>query len=265
MNPFQRFLIGLICASATALAQPIIEIGSTHDLWDVSRGTTVTTTSGGAASFQPENAFGGRFFTVPGNPLYDFIFQDGMPAGFVHSMEWRTTNAVTVRSFRLHAQGDGPENDNGREFETFTLKAKTQGSTNFNTVLYQFTASHPYQLRDARQRIVIAANIPPTTATEFRAEFTDRANRPWSGPRVIELDGFSESLPMEIYPAVELLWETVAGTLYQAQWTTDLNSPVWTNFGSPFIGDGQTKSMFDSTRSETAPVRYYRLVQIPLL
>jgi hypothetical protein len=259
-----RFLTGLFCALATASAQPIIEIGSTQDLWDVSRGTTVTATSGGASQFQAENAFGGRFDTVFGNPLYDFIFQDGMQAGFVHFMEWRTTNAVTVRSFRLHAQGDGSENDNGREFETFTLKAKTQGSTNFNAVLYQFTASHPYQLRDARQRIVIAANIAATTATEFRAEFTDRANRPWSGPRVIELDGFSENLPLEIYPATELLWETVPGTLYQAQWTTDINSPTWINFGSPFIGDGQTKSMFDSTRSETAPTRYYRLVQIQL-
>lgn len=264
MKPFQSLLIGSLCAFLTASAQQIIEIGSTHDLWDVSRGTQVTTTSGGASQFQAENAFGGRFFTVPGNPLYDFIFQDGGSAGFVHFMEWRTTNAVTVRSFRLHAQGDGPENDNGREFETFTLKAKTAGSTNFDTVLFQFTASHPYQLRDARQRIVIAANVAATTASEFRAEFTDRGNRPWSGPRVIELDGFSERLPLEIYPAAELLWETVPGVLYQAQWTTDLNSSNWTNFGSPFIGDGQTKSMFDSTRSETAPTRYYRLVQIPL-
>jgi hypothetical protein len=130
-------------------------------------------------------------------------------------------------------------------------------------VLYQFTASHPYQLRDARQRIVLAANVAPTTGREFRAEFTDRANRFWSGPRIIELDGFSEGLPLEIHPAVELLWETAAGRWYQAQWTTDLRSPQWNNLNGPFLGDGQTKSMFDSTRSATASTRYYRLVQLP--
>lgn len=260
-----RWSIQLISGLAivTANAQPIIEVGTTEDLWDISRGSTVTRTSGAAAPFQPENAFGARLPTPFGNPLYDFIFIDGQTNGFVHFLEWKTPSPVTVRSFRLHAQGDGAVNDNGREFEHFVLKSKTIGSASFDSVLYCFTARHPFRLRDSRQRIVLAANIAPITAQEFRAEFTDRANRFYSGPRVIELDGFAERLPLEIYPAVELVWETELGKKYQAEWSPSLFIPTWSPLGEQFVGDGQLISFLDSTRSDSDQTRYYRMVELP--
>jgi len=229
----RMFALGFLVA-VSSLAQNIIEIGSTNDLWDINSGAVVTRHSGEASPYHIENAFGGRLATVPGAQIYDHIFTDGRPAGFVHFVEWRTPAPVILRSFHLHSQGDGPAVDNGREFETFRLFAKTAGANSPFTLLYEFTPSHPFQFVNFAQRLILAANVGPLLAQEFRAEFVDRGNRFWSGPRVMELDGFSSFVAAEIRPAVELVWTVTPGVRYQVQVTDSLPAGTWVNFAEPF-------------------------------
>jgi hypothetical protein len=243
------------------LSQQIIEIGSTNDLWDINSGAVVTSHSGEAEPYHIENAFGGRLPTVFGAQIFDHIFTDGRPAGFVHFVEWRTPAPVVLRSFNLHSQGDGENVDNGREFQSFRLLAKTAGPTAGFQLIYEFTPSHPYRFVNYSQRLILSANVGPLLAQEFRAEFVDRGNRFWSGPRVMELDGFSSMVAAEIRPAVELVWTVTPGNRYQVQVTDSLYPGVWSNFAAPIVADSGTYRHFDST--EPGRSRFYRIVQLP--
>jgi len=254
-------ILFLVLSILPVAAQGILEIGSTRDLWDVSSGTIITAHSGEAPPYHMENAFGARLGTIQGNSLFDAIFTDGRPAGFVHFVEWKTPKVVTVRAIRLHAQGDGAVNDNGREFDLFTLKTKSAGSAKFDTVICSYAPPHPYNYKDYSQRLIFAATVAAFSGQEFRAEFTDRGNRFWSGPRIIELDGFAEETPLAIHPAVELVFATRISVWYQIQQCDDLVADKWVNFGSPFMGDGEQKRAFDSARADGG-VRYYRIVEL---
>lgn len=246
---------------------PFDNVGTDTDLWDVKQGAQVTAYSAPAAyfesnrPFQPECAFGANFSGF-GPETGVFTFADGNPAGHVHFIEWRTPNPVTVRSFKLHAQGDGPIYSNQREFAGFTLKAKSAGSTNFDITLYQYTPTHPYLFQDTEARLLITASVAATTAQEFRAEFVDQGNTPWSAPRIFELDGFSEELPLAVtlYPAVEVGWLTQSNKVYQLQWKTLINQTNWTDFGTNVVGDGTMKFQLDSIRSLGPKI--YRVIEV---
>lgn len=64
--------------------------------------------------------------------------------------------------------------------------------------------------------------------------------------------------PAMIWMAVEIGWKTVPGTNYQVQYTTDLASSNWLNFGGVIVGNGLTNFVFDTTR--TSPRRFYRII-----
>ena len=61
---------------------------------------------------------------------------------------------------------------------------------------------------------------------------------------------------LNIYTAVELQFDTVAGQTYQIQTSPDL--VTWTNFGAPIVGDGNSWSNTYSTRG--MPKVFYRVV-----
>jgi hypothetical protein len=260
MKNFGKLILTSGLLLLQSFAQGVIEIGSPNDLWDLSSGTVITSHSGEAEPYHIENAFGGRLPTVFGAQLFDHIFTDGRPAGYVHFVEWKTPAPVILRSFNLHAQGDGADVDNGREFGTFKLFAKTAGATAGFQLIYQFTPTHPYSFVNYAQRLILSANVGPLLAQEFRAEFTDRANRFWSGPRIIELDGFSTIVAAEIRPAVELIWTVTPGLRYQIQVTDSLPSGVWTNFSDPFVASSGSYRHFDSTQPGGA--RFYRIKEV---
>lgn len=69
-----------------------------------------------------------------------------------------------------------------------------------------------------------------------------------------------QAVPMAVYiwTAVEVGWNTHAGTNYQVQATTNLQSGQWQNFGAVTMGNGTLMTMFDSTRTNSA--RFYRVV-----
>lgn len=240
-----------------------LDFGSKSDVWDTTQGAVVTQVSGRAGpAFNPDNMFGATYPTPDGLP--SFTFEDGRPQGYVHFIEWRTKFPVTVRSFNLHAQGDGTQFQNGREFDRFRLLAKSPGSSTFNTILYDFTPTHPYSFEDYETRLVISDNLPLVAASEFRAEFFDTGVRFWSAPRIWELDGFLEpkqTSNLRVFPAIELLWMTTRGVKYRIEWKEDLFGSNWRPYGDAFTGTGESMTILVSTRDQTN--RYFRLVELP--
>ena len=240
---------------------PPFDFGTKDDLWDTRQGSTVTRISGQAdQSFRPENMFGANFPNPDGATT--FTFQDGQPAGYLHFIEWKTPSPVQVRSFKLHAQGDGPDFLNGREYDRFRLLAKSVGAEAFDKVLYDYVPSHPYAFEEFDSRLTVSGTVAGYLAQEFRAEFIDTGVRFWSAPRIFELDGFSDPItkPMTALVALELTWETKLGKSYQIEWREELPGSQWKAYGAPFDGTGSPSSMLVSTRDQGA--RFFRLVEL---
>ncbi|HTH49999.1 MAG TPA: hypothetical protein VMB21_20970 [Candidatus Limnocylindria bacterium] len=240
-------------------------IGSRDDLWDVSRGTVVTTNSPEANYFDgrpyhAENIFGAN---VPGFPLEpgDFIFQDGQTNGYVHFVEWHTAAPVTVRSFKLYAAGDGPIYNNQREFASFVLKAKSPGSAVYDQVLYTYTPSHPYLFYNFDELLLLQANLAAVTAQDFRAEFVNRSTNFYSGPRIIELDGFGDALPLELRArqVVELSWASEPGKHYQLQ-SKSQGDTDWVNVGDPVTATAFSTSSYQPISDSGNHI--YRVVDV---
>ena len=74
------------------------------------------------------NIFGGNFGPFAGITL----FQDELPAGTIHSVEWQTAQPIELESFNIFANHDGGEFDaNFRGFSAFRLFAQDLVTSNF--------------------------------------------------------------------------------------------------------------------------------------
>jgi len=237
---------------------------STNDLWDISQGVTITTNSpfdaalGGPNPYDARDMFGGMFDNYI-NERGQVVFDDDAPANFVHFVEWRTAAPVTIRSFNLFASGDS----NGREFAQFTLKAKSSGSPTFDLTLYTFTPDHPYVCVDGQCPLVVSADIEPITAQDFRAEFANLSGQFGPGPRIVELDGFSQSKGPRLSLAVsciDLCWDTISNKTYQVQYKSNLTTNEWTNLGSPVVSTNLNTCITDSVRGQER--RFYRVFEV---
>jgi hypothetical protein len=132
----------------------------------------------------------------------------------------------------------------------FRLLAKSPGSSSYDLTLYTFTPSHPYKFVDDIYGLLISSDIKPTTAREFRAEFTNLvvSGECCSGPRVVELDGFGEFIGPRVgirTSEVEVSWDSVASLNYQVEYRDDLPGSNWSALGSPVVGDGGVKRVTD--------------------
>jgi len=180
-------------ADSAGKTKPCSTSGSTTDLWDVSAGTTVTTTTGILGGTDERDMFGGTFSTNPvenGNT----IFSDFQPKDFVHTIEWQTANPVAAGSFNLIAYHDGATSEN-RSFKEFRLYG-FDTSTNQFELLYTLNPTIPYggdgESGSGRTGDILYAcgDLPELSTDRFRAEFVqtvDAADA--SGPRIVELDG----------------------------------------------------------------------------
>ncbi len=191
-------IITTLIIAGTNFVQASI-LPSSTDLWDISQGNSIVGTSGILSTFYSSDArdmFGGNFTTWPGDGGHT-IFRDGMPTGFTHYINWHTATPVTVRSFNLFAFGDGPDYGNEREFDSFTLRAKSSpSSSTYDLMLYSTSLAHPYNFIDAANYALISANITAVTAQDFKAEFVQiNGGRGYDGPRVVELDAFAVQVP----------------------------------------------------------------------
>lgn len=59
--------------------------------------------------------------------------------------------------------------------------------------------------------------------------------------------------------AISVSFPTVAGRLYQMEWSSDLSSGSWNAFGSVIEGDGNPHVFTDSVSTATTPRRFYRM------
>jgi len=233
----------------------VIPLPTPEEIWNANAGLTIIASSPLHSSgiYDARDAFGGTFGTATGR---DVVFSDTQSPSFVHFIEWRTPDPVTLKSIRLFADIRPPV---GGEFSTFTLKAKPIGSSTFSTILYYYFPPHPYVLKP--NGVLTEANVVPTTATDFRAEFLTYPSQPTRGPRIIEIDGFDQYLPINFVPisarlAVQLKWPSGGTNDFQVQWSSVLSPDTWFDLGPPFRGgDSFTDPIADAQR-------FYRVLQL---
>lgn len=201
----QRFSVFAFCVAVVAVLPGTVlagHISSSSDLWDVSQGTTVTANS--PVKNDADQMFGG---SGDSPEISNTLFRDFQPRGTLHFVEWQTTAPITLRSFRLDASHDHPPRDiNARGFSRFTLFAFNSSSGSFDTKLFELFPADPYgdttappfsqiTTNSTENRLILDANVTPTTAQRFRTEFVQAgAPTDWpaaSGPRIRELDGSS--------------------------------------------------------------------------
>ena len=235
--------IALLAAASIASASA----QTTGDLWDISQGTVITSSSPPIPGYAIESMFGG--FSI-----VDWAyFSDSQPPGFVHFVEWQTLEDVTVGQIQLFALGDAVFGfpNNQREFAHVTIRAKSVGSATYDLTLVDFTPTHPYSFAGPN-RLLVDDTIPPVVSRSFRAEFTQfDTDGPFDGPRIIELDAFPPvpppppvvtSHPEGVYlnigmPALFSVEATGTGTLTY-QWYKDgtpINGQTSTKFRIPVV------------------------------
>jgi hypothetical protein len=262
--------LGVMMGLLTALPVAAQFSPSSGDIWDVSQGTILVlstdlaTVDGVANPYDMRDIFGGGFGSYApeqGN----VVFANGKDEGFVNIVEWRTKKSVTVKSFRLFASDDPNTGDHG--FGTFKLWAKSIGSSTFDTLLFSFTPAHPYKYEDSPNHLLSAANVKPTDAQEFKAEFTTwngAGGSSANGPRIIELDGSADAIEMKPEIRVsetEISFTSAPGVTYQLQYREKMDNSVWQNVNLPMVGTGARITVSDYAPAGSAE-RYYRVVTL---
>ena len=147
------------------------------------------TANSGILSNIPDGLFGA---TNASPELDSLLFQDNMPDGFSHSIEWHTAAPVELDHFALSAFAGQPPTFQ-RAFRDFKLFARDMLTNQFVPV-YDSPVRTPYPVIGPDYRLHRCANVRPMRAQDFRAEFVQHGEGPFFGPRVMELDGFAPDL-----------------------------------------------------------------------
>lgn len=160
---------------------------SNMDLWNFDKGTVIDGSSGTIDRYFPLNAFG-SVYSNSSEP-YATIFRDGAPNATVHWVAWHMPDAQIIRSVALWAADDTPSSRN-RATSHFKLFGKAQSGDAWTPLVDQ---DLPYVYSPARAAVI--ANIAnPIIARYYRAEFTQISGTDNYGPRVLEIDGFGDSV-----------------------------------------------------------------------
>lgn len=184
---------------------------SLTDHWDVSQGNVVT----GGSPLEPfslhTNAFGGNSnHLLSGHQeRFNVIFDDVAVGQQLHWIEWQTPAPMTLRSFVLNAEHDGPPRDIfWRGFSRFTLFGYNETTSAFDIKIFEIFPADPFgdtpslltahvETNGDNNLLSLAANISPITTNRFRAEFVQPGD-PGTGylaPRILELDGYDQFYP----------------------------------------------------------------------
>jgi len=229
---FTFFGVGNLVASITT---------TSDDLWDISQGAVVTNNSavlnwGGFFTSNIDNLFGftNTRFVEPTETIFG-----NAPKGFVHWVEWQTPTAITLRSFVMDAGHDGNGRDaNARGFSRFSLYAFNDSANQFESI-FELFPSNPYNTTvspsnsimefPSYSTMLLAANVNPTTASRFRAEFVQFGDSISSalGPRIRELDGFDTFRATLVpEPTAASIWGLLLGVGCWAFRRKDINGDI---------------------------------------
>jgi hypothetical protein len=168
----------------------------TTDLWDISQGATITSSSLCLSDQPIENMFSNNYLATT-------LFYGGLS---VDSVEWQTPQPINLQSFALFAAHDSTLDNRDatyRGFRRFSLFCYDDSTNNWTDV-YDLFPSNPYGSTPtpantfidysydmtSQHFLCLTANITPITAQHFRAEFEEYTVWPFMGPRVIKLSGF---------------------------------------------------------------------------
>ncbi len=199
-----RKRVPLLLLSALVIAPGFASgaVMSFTDLWDVSQGTVVDSTTGVVATLSPANMLGADIHSSFG--AGQTIFSDYRAAGYVHDVCWHTTSAVTVRSINLVMWHDASGRDyTYRGASQFDLYYKDDAGAwqLWYTLNPDPDGNHFYDGESnpnypGQNYAEIETNVTPVTAQYFKATFV-QAGGPSnaSGPRVGELDAYSTFVP----------------------------------------------------------------------
>jgi len=176
---------GIFAAGSNGKCKPACEIESHFDAFEHAQ---VTATSGILSNI-PDGLFGASNALPEVDSL---LFQDNMPDGFSHSIEWRTAAPVELDHFSLSGFAGQPSTFQ-RAFRDFKLFARDTGTGQFVPV-YDSPVRTPYPVIGGDYRLHRCANVRPRVAQDFRAQFIQHGEGPFFGPRVMELDGFAPDL-----------------------------------------------------------------------
>ncbi len=178
-------------AGTVVAGTPACPAESTTDLWDISQGAAVTTSTG-QANGTIANMFGqspGPFLGEPGVAFFD----DGQADGFVQFVEWSTVDPVLVTDFHLLAAHDG--NSLQRAFSTVSIYGWNSATSTFD-LWFSLNPNLPYGDGTYGGGTIFnnlldrCATVPALVTDRFRAEFTQEGGGPFGAPRVVELDAF---------------------------------------------------------------------------
>jgi hypothetical protein len=173
--------------SPTPVALPV-------SVWDVSSGVRVNANSGLFSGYVASDVFGSRKSNGGTGETGTIVFRDGMPDGYVHSLEWETPAAVTLRSFGVIGFHQAADEVFERAFRTFRLYARTDANSPYQ-LIWTEEVPVPYgQGHFSTMRYIFRNFDAPVTGSQFRAEFVQNGTGPWFGPRVIAMYGFTNSL-----------------------------------------------------------------------
>jgi hypothetical protein len=241
---------------------------SASDIWDVNQGaililsSDLETVPSVSNPFDMRDMLGGSFGTYQAEKG-NIVFAHGAPEGSVNVIEWRTKTNYAIKSFRLFAYDDSGTMDHGMGL--FRLTAKQVGSQTFDTVLFEFTPAHPYRYEDAVNHLLIAANVKPVQAQEFKAEFTSwngQNGAAANGPRIVELDAFTDFIGIEADTRVsemEVGWPSAPGVVYQVEVRENLSGSTWQKLGNPVTGTGSKMTIADKVLPGSVE-RFYRVL-----
>jgi hypothetical protein len=222
---------------------------SNADLWDVSNGAVVTATSGPIPGYSIDSMFGG--FSI-----VDWAyFSDSQPPGFVHYVEWETPADVTVARIQLYAFGDAQFgfSNNQREFNHFTLRAKSPGSPIYDLTIIDCDATHPYTFEGGFP-LLVNREISTVVSHSFRAEFTQyEGGLNFDGPRIVELDAFGPPPPVVTSQPASLTVNYGMPAQFSVQATgTGTLSYQWLKDGVPISGQTSTTLRIAAVTSNDA-------------
>lgn len=195
--------------TSIACAQCVPGVPSDTDLFNYTRGTTITGSSGTWNGMSELPMFG-----VPGGPagLGDLLFADSRPAGFVHWLEWQMPNPVRVSRFAFFGGEEGASVNFRRGFDRFSFFVWSGSSW---TLLFEAYPQHPMPRLEGGTTYL--ESVTPVTATRFRIElvqrplsFADQYPAGLYGPRVYELDAWDAAIAFLQQPEASTI--CLAGT-----------------------------------------------------